>query len=315
MMVLAVTAVTPRRRLTLTWFCFAVFGSTAALQQTALTQEVPWVACIVVADADTGSVHGMRDFPANGVLIGAEKGLFVAREVGGKFSVAPAGDADTGRVNDMRDWPGGGLLIGAAKGLFLAREVGGKFSVALAGDADTGSVYGTHDLPGGGVLIWAEKGWFLAGELGGKFSVAPAGDADTGSVYGMRDSPGGGVLIRAEKGLFRTVQTPLERAQVDIHDKKSWEGSPIDPSRSLLLEFTIAHECARSADKLGLNVRVVAPGDEPPGKLMEGIERITPRATVAEFAISSVFDKPGRWSFQVVATSGGVERQVGEPQT
>jgi hypothetical protein len=267
-----------------------------------------------VGDADHGSVHRVHEFRGGSVLIGAEKGLFLAREVGGRVSVAPAGDAGTGSVNEMRDFPGGGVLIGAEKGLFLAREVGGKVSVAPAGDADTGSVNEMRDFPGGGVLIRAKKGWFLAREVGGEVSVAPAGDADTGRVYDMRDFPGRWVLIVAEKGLFLTVQTPLARAQVDIGDKKNWEGSAIGPRRNLLV-FTIAHECARSADKLALNVRVVAPGDEPPGKLMEGIERITPGATVAELRISSVFDKPGRWSFQVVATSGGVERPVGEPQT
>ena len=43
-----------------------------------VAQEVPRIACIV-ANADTGRVLGMRDFPGGGVLILAEKGWFVAR--------------------------------------------------------------------------------------------------------------------------------------------------------------------------------------------------------------------------------------------
>ncbi len=106
-----------------------------ALQQAALAQEVPRFACIVAA-ADTGVVSAMRDFPGGGVLIGADKGLFLAREVSGKVTVAPAGDADTRYVFAMHNLPGGGVLIGAQKGLFLAREVSGKVTVAPAGDAE-----------------------------------------------------------------------------------------------------------------------------------------------------------------------------------
>lgn len=83
----------------------------------------------------------MHDFPGGGVLIEAEKGLFLAREEDGKVSLAPASTADTGRVYDARHFPGGGVLMRAANGWFLAHEVGGKVSVAPAGSADTGEVY------------------------------------------------------------------------------------------------------------------------------------------------------------------------------
>ena len=36
-----------------------------------------------VGDAETGRVLMLHDFPGGGVLIGAEKGLFLAREVNG----------------------------------------------------------------------------------------------------------------------------------------------------------------------------------------------------------------------------------------
>ena len=266
--------------------------------------------------ADTGQVYDARDFPGGGLLISADNGLFLAREEGGKVSLAAAGNADTGQVYRAHDLRGGWVLLSAEKGLFLAREEGGKVSVAPAGIADTGGVLDARGFPGGGVLVSAEKGFFLAREEGGKVSVAPAGIADTGDVLDARGFPGGRVLIGASNGVFLTIQAPLTGAKVDIRARKNWDGSSIDPrSNPSFLVFTIAHECARSADKLGLNVRVVAPGDQRSGKLVEHVERITPGATVAELAISSIFDKPDRWTFQVVAISGGIERQVGEAQT
>jgi hypothetical protein len=262
-------------------------------------------------DADTGPWWGLHDFPGGEVLIAAAKGFFLAREVGGKVTVAPA--ADTGAVWSLRDFPGGGVLIQADKGWFLAREVSGKVTVAPASDADTGAVQELHDFPSGGVLIGAAKGLFVVREVGGKVTVAPAGDTDTGTVRWLHDFPGGRALIGAEKGTFLTVSTSLSRAQVDIRDRKSFDGSLTDPGRTFFLIFTIKHDCAPSADHLGLKLRVGAPGDALPGKVKE-FQLITPGGANAELAISSKFDTPGQWSYQVVATSGGVERLVGKPQ-
>jgi hypothetical protein len=44
-------------------------------------------------------------------LLGAVKGLFLARAVNGAVTIAPAGDADTGPVRGMRDLPGGALRV------------------------------------------------------------------------------------------------------------------------------------------------------------------------------------------------------------
>ena len=52
-----------------------------------------------------------HDFPGGGMLIGAEKGLFLARAVNGAVTVAPVGAADTGDVFAIHDFPGGGVLI------------------------------------------------------------------------------------------------------------------------------------------------------------------------------------------------------------
>ena len=74
--------------------------------------------------AHTGHVFAMRDFPEGGVLIGAQKGLFLAHNVNGSIAVERAGNADTGTVFAMHDFPEGGVLIGAEKGWFVAHTVG-----------------------------------------------------------------------------------------------------------------------------------------------------------------------------------------------
>jgi hypothetical protein len=76
------------------------------------------------------------------VLIKADRGLFLAREVNGMVTVASVGD--TGVAWNLHDFPGGGVLIAAEKGLFLARDVKGSFTVAPAGNADTGVVSVLH---------------------------------------------------------------------------------------------------------------------------------------------------------------------------
>jgi ligand-binding sensor domain-containing protein len=168
-------------------------------QQAALAQDAPRAVCVVAAAAETGSVHAMGDVPG-GMLIGAEKGLFLARAAGGKVAVAPAGDFGTARVLSIHSLPGGSALIGAWNGVFVAREAGGTVSVADV-SADTGPVFAMRELPGG-VLVGAAEGLFLARQADGKLTVARAGDTDTGRVAYMFDFPGGGVLIAADKGLF-----------------------------------------------------------------------------------------------------------------
>jgi hypothetical protein len=127
----------------------------------------------------------------------------------------------------------------------------------------------------------------------------------------MRDFPGGGVLIQAEKGLFTGVPTSLSLAKVAIRDKGNLDGSLIDANRDLSIGFTIAHDCMPAADKLDLKVRVTAPDNKPTDSrqlsLISG-------SSIAEFVLPWRVDKPGLWSFQVIATSGGMVRPVGELQ-
>ena len=117
------------------------------LSQAAVAQDAPRL-CVVAADADTGAVHAMGDFPG-GMLIGAEKGLFLAREAGGKVTVEPAGDGDTGRVLAIHAFPGG-ALIGAWSSVFVARQAGGTISVVDVTDCGhrTRSTSATSPAPG-----------------------------------------------------------------------------------------------------------------------------------------------------------------------
>ena len=77
-----------------------------ALQQTALAQEVPRLACIL-AEVDLGMVTYLRDFPGGWVLIGAEKGLFLTREVSGRVELTEAREG--GRVGLERCGTVGGV--------------------------------------------------------------------------------------------------------------------------------------------------------------------------------------------------------------
>jgi ligand-binding sensor domain-containing protein len=180
------------------WCCAAAFGL-LIVPQHALAQDAPRPVCVTAAAADTGPVAALGDF-SGGMLIGAEKGLFLARAADGK--VTPVrGDRDAERVLSIQSLAGdGGALIGAWNGVFVAREAGGTISVVTV-NPDTGPVFAMRDLAGV-VLVGAAEGLFLARQADGKLTVARAGDTDTGRVAYMFDFPGGGVLIAADKGWF-----------------------------------------------------------------------------------------------------------------
>jgi len=103
----------------------------------------------------------MGDWPGGGVLIGADKGLFLAHEANGKVTIEPAGGTDTGYVYVIRPLRGGGILIGSRKGWFVARHTGGRLTLTPAGRADAGRVNHTRDL-NDAVLIGGESGLFVA---------------------------------------------------------------------------------------------------------------------------------------------------------
>jgi len=265
--------------------------------------------------ADTGRVDQMHDLPGAGVLIGAEKGLFLARSANGATTVEPAGRADTGHVDRMHDLPGAGVLMQAEKGLFLARSVNGVVAVEPAGKADTGRVSGTVDFPGVGVLIRAEKGLFLARSSSGVVTVEPAGKTTTPFTFSTKDFPGVGLLIRDSTGVFLAIgPPPLSRAKVDLRDREALDRSPPRPGSDLNFVFTVAaHPCVAVVDKLDLRLSVTPPGSTPiePKSEPQSVH-FGHGLTTAAFPLR--IDKAGEWSFQLISTSGGTERPVGEPQ-
>jgi hypothetical protein len=184
----------------LVWCCAAIVDPLVVPQHAALAQDAWRRVCVVAADVETGPVHAISNV-SGGLLIGAEKGLFLARAAGGKVTVAPAGNTGTARVLSIHSLPGGGALIGAWNGVLAARETGGTISVTEAISADTGPVFAMRGLPGV-VLIGAAEGLFLARHENDKFTVTRADGTDSGHVGHMFDVPGGGVLVAADKGLF-----------------------------------------------------------------------------------------------------------------
>jgi hypothetical protein len=126
-----------------------------------------------VRDPETEEVFQLQGLPGGAVLIGAARGLFVAREADGKVTLVRIGE--TGPAIILRDLPGGGVLIGAAAGWFVARDAGTKVTVTPAGQATIGNVvlnarnggYQMRDF-GGGVLIGVEQGVRVAGPAAGR---------------------------------------------------------------------------------------------------------------------------------------------------
>jgi hypothetical protein len=301
----------------------------------------------------TGYVLESRNFPGIGYWIVAANGLFLAHEVNGGVIVTPVGSPNTGRPFNAHNVGGSGQLIHAEKGLFLAREAEGKIALTAVGLPNAGRVLSTHDFPGVGVLVIAEKGWFVARAANGGIAVTPTGAApDAGGGDSGRAFPGIGLMIRTKKGWFlasmvneavkvtfagvlpefiglgarvfpgtglliiggeRTafsVATPLLLARVTIRDKNTLDGSMISKN-PLSIAFTIAHECAPVAYKLGLKVPVKH-GNLDPTDSPELVPVLTP--STVEVALPQRIDSPGRWSFQVISTSGGSANAVGDPQ-
>jgi hypothetical protein len=185
--------------------CFVAFALLSVSAEAAPIHEgSSEISCMIpVGNIDTGAIDQMLAVPGVGVLIQAEKGLFLAHGVNGALAVEPVGNAVTGDVrHKLLDVPGVGVLIGAQKGWFLAHGVNGALAVEPAGNAYTDQVFETLAVPGVGVLIGADKGLFLAHSVNGALAVETADNAVTGAVYLVLAVPGVGVLIGANKGLF-----------------------------------------------------------------------------------------------------------------
>ena len=142
----------------------------------------------------------MGDFPG-GMLIGAEKGLFLARAAGGKVTVTPVrGDRDAERV----------LSIQPARRRRAGRGLEGRVRGARGGralslapvpvDPDTGPCLRCAADCRAGVLVGAAKDCSWRAR---RTASSPSrGRRHRTAWLDMFDFPGGGVLIRAGKGWF-----------------------------------------------------------------------------------------------------------------
>jgi hypothetical protein len=77
------------------------------------------------------------------------------------------------------------------------------------------------------------------------------------------------------------------------------------------IEFMIAHDCVPVADMLDLKVRVT----DPNKNITDSPKLPHAGSSIAEVVLPWLVNKPDQWSFQVIATSGGMVRPVGKPQT
>jgi hypothetical protein len=71
---------------------------------------------------DTGNVLDATDLLRVGILIRAQKGLFLVRAGNDTAAIEATGETDTGRILLTHDFPEAGALIWAEKGLFLASD-------------------------------------------------------------------------------------------------------------------------------------------------------------------------------------------------
>jgi hypothetical protein len=257
----------------------------------------------------------MEALPDGGLLVEGPTGLLWAREANGEITLSRADGTDIGNIAAMRNLADADVLIGTEKGLFFAHETVNAVTLEKVIGADPGAVHEIVDFPAGGLLVRASQGVFLVQQVGGQPRVTSSVAANIENLGLVDGLPSGNAAIGSRSGIFIAVQSRLENASVNIPEKETLEGNQIvsHPNPSLV-EFKIDHECASSAELLGLSVRIVAPGEAFPGKL-SAVQWIRRRQSAALIAISSSFNRAGEWSFQVVTTFGGMERTVGNPQT
>ena len=256
---------------------------------------------------DAGLVYWVGEFAGQASLMTAMNGIFLASQANGGITVTQISKTRIGRVTSSLRIPGG-LLMEDETGVLLAQKVQEEFSVEQVGDKGSSMV----EFPPGRILLKTTNGLFLSTEADGKIVMRPIeGDiGDGSSAYRISADT---VLIPHNRGLSQSIPTSLSHALVDIRERKNFDGATIESGRAYSLHFTVAHACAPVAGKFDLQVRATAPGEASPRAVPIRIERVAPGPAVAEIATSLQFDKPGRWSFQVLATSNGIERKVGEP--
>jgi hypothetical protein len=255
-----------------------------------------------------GTVYDVRDFADLGVLVATGVGLFEARDTNGTPSLTRVRGGD-GSWSFFREVSRGRVLVAGRRGLFLAQKSDGVLTLTPASPDNIASVRSMGDFPGGGILIVTGEGLFLARVSERGFTFARGASEITGRVHDARVASDGTTLVRADRGLFVGIRTSLADARVEIQDQEKLNGSATGADRYLRLKLT--HACAPAADRLGLKVRITKPGESA---INSERESVSPHADSAEVGFHKEIDKPGGWSFQLVATADGMERPIGEPR-
>jgi predicted RNA binding protein YcfA (HicA-like mRNA interferase family) len=240
----------------------------ASMTGLAHAQNTPRAFCVTAASLDTGSVRYLGAWPDDGALVGAERGLFLARARDGRVSVTQIGDREAGLVLTSHRFPGG-ALIGTMRGLLLARTTAGAVNVATI-EADTGEVLTLQTLPGAGVLVGTEKGAFLARGAVDGVAITPL-ETDTGRVFEMFPFATADVLIGAAKGWFvarnRDGKTTLVAAgEADTGYARSTKTLP---GIGLLIEAQAGWFLARER---GSAVTIAPLGDATTGQVAAAVD-------------------------------------------
>lgn len=168
------------------------------------------ISCIVSAGIDTGKVLGMHDLPSGGVLMEAQKGLFLIREIGQRIEFLPtnltAGSEEplAESVSFIGSLPRGDAIIRNARGkFFIAREFGKDVRTSAAnGQSISGQVLEMSRISQDRVLIRTDKGLYFLDELTGTVGSNLFHEIKAGNVAATISLPNGGVLIGGESGLF-----------------------------------------------------------------------------------------------------------------
>lgn len=165
--------------------------------------EPSGVSCIspLGSPTETGALEDLHAFPGVGVLVRAEKGLFLSRTTTGPISLTLVAPSGPGRMFNIKEFPGVGMLVGTETGLFLLRDTHGHVTWERLGDTEVPIVTHMVGFPGVGIILTSEnaKG-SLAHAVNGKVIVEATENAGLGSVSAAAQFPGVGVLIRSAGG-------------------------------------------------------------------------------------------------------------------
>ncbi|WP_238914293.1 NACHT domain-containing protein [Achromobacter insolitus] len=254
--------------------------------------------------ADMGTVLATEKLGDGSVLVGAEKGWFLAKMADGKLSFS--------RIETPLRFPSymfalsnERVLIQSENRWFQAKIAQGKATIEPIGTINTGAAYSVSSLEGEQALLSASNGWFHVRLVDGKPSIDPAGEGFLGlpGNNGWRDE-GVGAIIPTIAGWFQPVHSPLENAVTDL--KNFTQG--MEPRAELrTFIFSVEHECAPALVR-HLTIKVT----RPDGQLTAPNIQIKEAAPALSVWATLPVDEVGTWHFQFASMQGDMEQTIGE---